>query len=157
MESELPDAFAPRSEEERQDAFVASTLGIILGQLGYSKAEIEGFRRDVGDPGLWNFDWLNAQGWLPLRVAAERVFTFDLAEAFFRPTKSRLLQAYQAQRRLHPQDDSFVLVFKVTGWGRMIAATPPLLHAQTHINAVINGDAVRIAPLGDFFTAWRDR
>jgi len=154
MDPDCP--FAPRSEEERQIAFAQSTLVLVLKQLGLTRDEIEGFRRSM-DPALWDFEWFNSYGFVPFHIEAARVFSFDLAEAFFRPGKSRLIKAYRGLRAGVPSDIEFAMIFKVAGWGRMIAYTPGLAPDVTHIHVASADEGVDIAVFTDFLAPWRTR
>lgn len=153
MESELP-VFGAKSEGEKVRDFERSTLDLVLGQLGWSKPEIKARRRDVSDD-FWGFEWFNAQGLTPgLFVEATRLFKFDLAEAFFRPSRSKLIQEYFKRLDSMPAGyDSFVMIFRVHEWGRMIATSLPITETN-HIHASVRGKQVRIAVLDDFFTPW---
>jgi hypothetical protein len=49
--------------------------------------------------------------------------------------------------------DSFVMIFRVHEWGRMVATSLPLPQSN-HIHASVRGKPVRIAVFNDFFAPW---
>lgn len=146
--------FGPASDGEKVGRFEQSTLDVVLGKLGYSASEIAEYRRCVGDPELWNFEWFNGAGFVPFAVEATRVFRFDLAEAFFRPTASKLLKAYWERRKAFPEDEEYALIVKVAGWGRVVLTDVEPCSTSITVRQP-SQPQLSIVLIDSFFNPWR--
>ena len=145
--SEVPDLFAPKSAEQKQDDFAHSTMKIVAKQLGAPGPEIDRtadwywFNQYYPVPGFW--------------VHSLRVFRFDIVDLLFRPTKHPIVAAVEAARKDFPDGyDEFIIVFNVYDWGRMFVSNHDF-QDLTAFRVVIRNEPMWVAPLGDLFTRWK--
>lgn len=145
--NEVPDLFAPKSAEQKQDDFACSTMKIVAKQLGVPGPEIDRtadwywFNQNYPVPGFW--------------VHSLRVFRFDIADVLFRPTKSTLITAIRDLSMDFPVGyDDYIILFNVYDWGRMFATNHDFKDL-TAFRVVIRDEPLWVAPLGDLFTRWK--
>lgn len=146
MSSEVPDLFAPKSADQKQEDFAYTTMKLVAKQLGTPGAEIDRsadwywFNQQYPVPGFW--------------VHSMRVFRFDIVDLLFRPTKHPILAAVRELRKEFPEDtEDFVIIFQVYDWGRMIVTNHDF-RDLTAFRVVIRDETLWVAPMGDLFTRW---
>lgn len=149
MSSEIPDLFAPKTPEQKQDDFAHSTMKIVAKQLGTGGPEID---RTA------DWYWFNQYYTVPsFWVSSLRVFRFDIVDLLFRPTKHPIVVAVEEARKDFPEGyDDFIIIFQVYDWGRMFASSHDFKD-RTAFRVVIREEPLWVAPLGDLFTAWKPK
>ncbi len=108
----------------KQDSFELSTMKAVLKQLGWETRRIAAAEREAGD-GNFTWEWLNNQELIPIELLSKRIFSYNFAEIFAAPHKSKAAGVYFAEfdawmRIGHTENERFAMIFKVHGGGRVL-------------------------------------
>lgn len=147
MEQDMDDfmsSFSAALNEEKTEAFEASTLKLVLQALGMSPPQVRKCER----AGL-TFDWFNEEGFISPKVVAGRVFTYNLEQALTTPTKSPLTAYFQG--RLEEQGNNLIVIVKCYRLGRLILTDYTMRHAHTHLHVESRGTYYKLLPFKGFF------
>mgnify|MGYP001576757903 CR=1 FL=1 len=141
--------FGALSGEDKRDNFERSTLKLVLGQIGWTKARIEREAEDLGPGFSWDwFNDLNLTG--RARIGSTRVFQFNFDDILFKPSHHPITEAFREFKG--DSADPCCLVFKVSDRGRWVA-TNLKTDDDTSIRVVVDGAKLRfnLLPFPSFF------
>lgn len=149
MESEgdVFDGFHKSTQEDKIEAFEASTLALVLRQIGMPVPRAKGIQRELGEG--FTFNWFNGRQYLEFDVESTRIFRFNFMDLFFTPGKSPLVEHFLKERGRY--DGPFALIFRVYSAGRVVATSfaPP---AGSVLHIRIRGVDIYFSPFAGFFT-----
>jgi hypothetical protein len=141
------------SDEERQENFEASTIKLVLAQIGFSSKQIKVIEREQN----LTADWFNEQNYIDMHVLPQRVFRFNLDLLLYEPKRTHelVVTIQELWPALTSTGQDWAWVFKVYGVGRMVATNIDL--AQTHLHCtVLPSHMFNLAPFSGFFTRYQD-
>jgi len=139
--------FSGSNEDDKQDQFEASSLKLVLRQLGCPNQRVEQLKRELGPD--FGADWFNNQGWIGPDLKFHRIFKFKLDEFLTKPKKHPVILAYEQFFKEHNGND-LIMVFKAFELGRMVITCLDL-PAVTHISTCTDLLRINIALMDDFF------
>lgn len=117
--------FNAASEDEKIEAFDASTTSLILKQLGVAPQRIRQLQSEYGP--AYGLSWLTEELGLVADIWASRFFNYNIQGALIHPSKTPILQAYDEHLESADASVSHYMVFKAFGIGRLVAMSdiPP--------------------------------
>jgi hypothetical protein len=150
-------AFGRQTEQERQESFEASTLSLVLRQLGWSNGQARKYQNDLAEGFGW--DWFNELATLEMIVGSTRIPEFNFEALWLKPRKHPITEAWQEfEDRKLLQGLTGALVFRCVGLGRLVATNLPI-DDETHTFINVARDPRQpycVLPFTDFFTPWKD-
>lgn len=142
---DIMSSFSAAMQEEKTEAFEASTLKLVLEALGMSPRQTRRVERDTG----MNFDWFNQENFVYPTVVAGRVFTYSLEQSLTAPTKSPLTEYFRQQLKEH--GDGLIVIVKCYRLGRLILTDCSLRQEHTHLSVSTRGLHYKLLPFRGFF------
>lgn len=151
--SELDDvvqAFAPQTEEQKQLSFEASTIRLVLAQLGYTSREIDIYSNKEA----FTVDWFNDNSFMAPALVVQRIFDFNFAELLGATPKHPIVTAWQEIDTFY-EGEFFCWVFKVSGDSRMVATNVDVSD-QSHLRVNVANTKFSVVPFNKFFARYRE-
>jgi hypothetical protein len=126
MSDDLIDSyFRAASEDEKIEAFDASTTSMILKQLGVDAGRIRQLQSEYGT--AYGLSWLTEELGLDADIWAYRFFNYNIKDALLNPAKTPILKAYDEHLESADASVTHYMIFKAFDIGRLVAmsAIPP--------------------------------
>lgn len=157
MMSELDDianAWGAQTEDQKQASFEASTIRLVLAQLGHTHKEIDSLQAKEE----FTIDWFNDAGFLRVPLFVRRVFEFNFEQLLVAKSTHPIVVAYKeiaAEAADGVRTDDFYWIFKVQGESRMVAApTPPA--DRSYLAVRVDSLTFYVSNFSKFFTGFAD-
>ncbi len=146
---DLPAAFRGTSDDDKLSSFEASTVRLILSQIGWERQAIQQAASDYGP--AFGVDWLNEMSIIRARIGTARALSFRFEDLLLKPSGHEIVEAF----RIFKGDSAepCCLIFHVFDHGRWVAtnlATPD----DASIHVVTDGGHLKFNVLSftKFFT-----
>jgi hypothetical protein len=141
--------FSADTEDEKIEAFDASTAALILRQMGASPARVRTLQGEYGE--AFGTEWLTDAYGLAVDLWVTRCFNYSFETLFTKPTKCPVLAKYDEHVAERTDDLDRYMVFKAYGMGRMVA-TSKVPARRPYICSRQGDSPVFIASFDHFFT-----
>lgn len=151
--SELDDvvqAFAPQTEEQKQASFEASTIRLVLAQLGFTSREIDIYSQKEA----FTVDWFNDNSFMAPALVVQRIFDFNFTELLAATPKHPIVTAWKEISEYYI-GSHFCWVFKVSGDSRMVATNVDV-DDRSHLRVIVGDTKFSVVPFNKFFARYRE-
>jgi len=115
----IADYFNAASDDEKQEAFDASTTSLILRQIGVPAKRVTQLQHEYGP--AYGLSWLTETLGLSVDLWSTRIFDYNINDVFLAPRKSPVLAAYDEHVKDADPDLPHYMVFKAFKLGRLVA------------------------------------